>query len=142
MGRLALSQTSLFGKFARTQLRPLYQIFHRMVFSARLPHCEKSVCGRRGVIAEFTPRAAIHRPRRPHWFIYTDSATAPPMLCDLLFRGNRSFHDLHSACAARAPAIWPYFFRNTALIYGLVLLALVLFFEDQSAALRGTFCWM
>ena len=32
MGRLDFSQTALFGEFAITHLRPLYQKFHRMVF--------------------------------------------------------------------------------------------------------------
>ena len=49
---------------------------------------------------------------------------------------------MHTACASRAPAIWSYFFRNTALIYGLELLALVLFFEDHAAFLKGPCCWV
>ena len=43
------------------------------------------------------------------------------------------------------PAIWPYFYRHTALIYGLELLALALFFEDHAASLRGIasgFTWV
>ena len=94
------------------------------------------------VIEDCTPRVATPRPRRPHWIVYTDAATTPPMLCALLFHGGRSTPVLHTACSARAPAIWPYFSRPTALIYGLEMLALVLFFEDYAAFLRDSCCWV
>ena len=97
---------------------------------------------RKDVIAEFTPRIAVPRPRRPHWIVYTDAATNHPMLCALLFQGGRSSPDLQTACAARAPALWSYFFRFTALIYGLELLALVLFFEGRAAFLKGSCFWV
>ena len=85
---------------------------------------------------------AASRPRRPHWIVYTDAATNRPILCALLFHGARSFPDLHTACAARAPTIWSYFCRYTALIYGLEFLVLVLFFEDHAAFLKGSCCWV
>ena len=37
LGRLSFSQTARFGKIARTQLRPTYQEFHRVVFAALHP---------------------------------------------------------------------------------------------------------
>ena len=56
LGRLAFSQTSVFGKFARTQLRPLYQKFYRRVFNARLTPLEAvNLSWWLGVIADFTP---------------------------------------------------------------------------------------
>ena len=48
---------------------------------------------------------------------------------------------MHTACASRAPAIWSYFFRYAALIYGLELLDMVLFFDDRAAFLKGSCCW-
>ena len=66
----------------------------------------------------------------------------PHMLCVLLFHGDRSSRVLHTACSARAPAVWPYFCRMNALIYGLKLLALVLFSEDRASSLGGAFCWI
>ena len=49
---------------------------------------------------------------------------------------------MHTVCAARAPAMWPYFFRDAALIYVLEMSAVVLFFEDHAASLRRTCCWI
>ena len=141
--RLLFSQTAVFGKFARTQLRTLYQKFNSRYFSSSLSPYEKLVFRRwKEVIEECAPRISIPRPRRPRWIIYTDAAATPPMLCALLFRGGRSSPVLHTACEARAPTIWSYFFRFAALIYGLELLALVLFFEDHAAFLKGSCCWV
>ena len=135
----AFSQTAVFGKFARTQLRPMCRKFNSRFFSATLPPYEKSVFRwRKEVIEERIPRLAAPRPRRPHWISYTDAATNHPILCALLFRGGRASPDLYTACAARAPLIWSYFFRFTALIYGLELLALVLFFGDHATFLKGS----
>ena len=143
IGRLLFSQTAVFGKFARTQLRPLYQKFHSRHYSAALSPFEKLIFRWwRDVVEDCTPRVATPRPRRPHWIIYTDAATDPPLLCALLFHGGRSSPALHTVCSARAPLIWSYFFRHTALIYGLEMLALVLFFEDSADLLRGSCCWV
>ena len=87
----AFSQTAVFGKFARTQLRPMCRKFNSRFFSATLPPYEKSVFRwRKEVIEERIPRLAAPRPRRPHWISYTDAATNHPMLCALLFHGGRS----------------------------------------------------
>ena len=58
IGRLSFSQTSLFGKFARTQLRPLYQKFHRRWYNAQLSTLERRTFEWwHQIIADFTPRA-------------------------------------------------------------------------------------
>ena len=43
IGKLLFSQVAVFGKFARTQLRPLYTKLHRRVYNARLSAYERSV---------------------------------------------------------------------------------------------------
>ena len=143
LGRLGFPQTSLFGKFARTQLRPLYQKFYRRVYNTRLAQLERSnlECWLR-VIADFTPRPAGVRPSRADWLIYTDAATDPANLCALLFRGDRSRPTLDTLATARVDTQWIYLFRHTALIYGLELLALVAFFELRAPFLRGSCCWV
>ena len=143
IGKLLFSQTSVFGKFPRTQLRPLYQKLNRRVYNAHLSPYERSVFSWwQSVIADFTPRLAVPRPIRPHWIIYTDSATTPPRLCDLLFDGATSSPSLHLLCSSRATVTWTYLFRWTRLIFGLELLAIVLFFEDHAPFLRGKCCWV
>ena len=130
--KLSFSQTSLFGKFARAQMRPLYTKLNRRVLNARLSTWERSVFTCRAqAIADFTPRLDIHRPHRPDWLIYTDAAADPPALCALLFAGRRSFPRRRIQCASTSvPVSWPHLFRLTSLISGLELSALVLFMED------------
>ena len=78
IGGLSFSQTSLFGEFARTQLRPLYAALYRRVYHARLPILERnSLSWRIRAIPEFTPRQAIPRPCRADWLMYTDASTDP-----------------------------------------------------------------
>ena len=55
IGRLGFSQTCIFGKFARTQIRPLYQKFHQWVYNAQLSRHERCTFERwRAAIADFT----------------------------------------------------------------------------------------
>ena len=143
IGRLLFSQTSLFGEFARTQLRPLYTKLHRRVYNAQLSSLERSNhTWRLHIIAEFTPRIAVPRPRRADWLIYTDAATEPATLCGLLFRGDSTTPSLGACCSQRTAVTWEYMFRYTALIYGIELLALVAFFEDHAPLFRGICCWV
>ena len=121
----------MFGKFALAQMRPLCAKLNRLVYNARLPSWGRSVfTWWDRVIADFAPRPAIPRPRRPDWLIYTDDATDPPALRALLFEGRCSSPQLRILRASdRAPVTWPQLFRSTALIFGLELSALVLVME-------------
>ena len=144
IGELSFSQTSLFCKFARTQMRPLQTKLNRRVYNARLSAGERLVSTWWArAIADFTPRLAIPRPSRPDWLIYTDAATDPPSLFALLFEGRRASPRLRDLCAStRAPVTWPYLSRRTSLIYGLELLPLVLFMEAWAPFLQGISCWI
>ena len=64
------------------------------------------------------------------------------MICALLFHGGRSSPDLHSCYSSKVDIAWRYLFRHTNLIYGLELLALVLFFEESAPLLQGSCCWV
>ena len=140
--RLLFSQTCVFGKFARTQLRPLHQKFHQRVYNAQLSRHERCAFEWwRAAIADFTPRIAVPILPIADWVIYTDAATEPPIICALLFNGKSRTPQLLKECAARVPVTWPYLFRRTALIYGLELLALVAFYEDHAPSIRGSSCW-
>ena len=72
--------------------------------------------------------------------------TRPPApLCSALccFTGiGPPPHVLHTACSARGPAVWPYIFRMTALIYGMELLAMAPLFYDRAASPRGACFWI
>ena len=94
IGRLSFSQTLMFGKFARTQIRPLYQKLYGRVYNARLSAAELGVFGWRGrVISSFSPR--ICRPAHiPSTGWYT------PMLPQTI----RSCAPYASAAGPRNPA--------------------------------------
>ena len=104
IGRLSFSQTAIFGKFDRTQLRPLYTKMYRRVYNVRLSKLERATLRwRREVIAEFPPRLAVHRPARADWRIYTDASSEPPTICALIFRGNSPQQDLAPAILIACP---------------------------------------
>ena len=143
IGRLLFSQTAVFGKFARTQLRPLYLKLHRRVYCAKLSAQEKLLFSWwKQIVEEFRPRIAIPRPIRPHWILYTDAATSTRLLCAVLFHGDSSTPRIKVCCDSAAPIPWVHLFRHTALIYGLELLALVAFFEDWAPRLSGSCIWV
>ena len=143
IGRLLFSQSAIFGKFARTQLRPLYLKLHRRVYCAKLSAQEKLLFSWwKQIIEEFRPRIAIPRPPRPHWILYTDAATSTRLLCAILLHGDSSSPRIKDCCTTAAPLPWEYLFRHTALIYGLELLALVAFFEDWAPILSGSCIWV
>ena len=66
-------------------------------------------------------------PTTPFFLVFFPMETARP-------------HELRAACSARASAAWPYLFRKTCLIYGMELLASVLFFEGRYDARAS--CWI
>ena len=143
LGRLGFSQTSLFGKFDRAQIRPLYQKFYRRAYNARLTRLERTnLSWRQQIIAYCAPRLARTRPARADWLIYTDAATDHAKLCALLFRGDFSRPSIDTLATARVDNPWIYLFRRNSLIFGLDLLALVAFFELRVPCLRGSCCWI
>ena len=129
IGLLSFSQAALFGKFARTQLRPMYRKLRRREYTEAFTAYERSILEwRPSIIAEIAPRLARPRPLKPDRAIYTGASTTPAEICALLFFGCRSSHGLHSCYAFRVDIARNYLLRHTNLIYGLELLALVLFF--------------
>ena len=143
IGRLSFSQTAIFGKFDRAQLRPLYTKLYRRVYNSRLPQLERdSLRWWDEVASEFAPRLAIPRSARADWLIYTDAATEPTTICALIPHGNSSSPQLDTCYDQRLSAARGYLFRHTALIYGMELLSLVAFFETHSPRLRGGCCWV
>ena len=142
IGRMSFSQTLLFGKFVRTQLRPLYQKLYRKVYNARLSEADLGVFGWWGrAIRSFSPTICRPCAQPCDWLVYTDAATTPPRLCALRFRGGTRTPNLVACSSMDAPSVWLYHFRETCLIFGLGLLALVDFLEDEADGLDGCSIW-
>ena len=85
--RLSFSQTLLFGEFARTQLRPLYQKLRRGVYNARLSVAETAVCGWwERVARSFSPRTCALRQHFYDLIVYTDAVPSPPSIVCITFQ--------------------------------------------------------
>ena len=139
---MSFSQTLLFGKFARTQLRPLYQILHRRVYNARLSAAESAVFSWwERAIRSLTPRVCRPCSHSCDWIVYTDSATSPPHICALCFHGKSETPRLSAELSMEVDPSWVYHFRPTCLIFGLELIALVSFLDDAAEKLVGCSIW-
>ena len=142
IGRLSFSQTLLFGKFARTQLLPLYQELNRRVYKARLTDAETAVFSWRGGLFAPSPLgSAAPCAQKCAWLVYTDAGASHLYLCALRFKGTADEPRLVSQLASAAPAVWAYHFRSTCLIFSLELLYLVAFLEDEAPGLAGCSIW-
>ena len=143
IGKLSFSQTQLFAKFARTQLRPLYRKLYRKVYNAKLTLLElHNLRWWYDIISAMSPRWVTTRPTRVPWIAYTDAATNPPKICALLFEGTASSPLLSGCWTDDVPRQWVQLFHRTALIFGLELLALVAFFEQAAPDLADQCIWV
>lgn len=99
IGRLSFSQTLLFGKFGRTQLRPLYQKLHRRGYNARLTDAGRAVFGWcERVIRSFPPRIFHPFGRQCEWLVYTDAATSPPACAPCASMEGEISHGWYNSC--------------------------------------------
>ena len=141
IGRLSFSQTLLFGKIARTQRTPLYKKIHRMLYNARLSASESAFFSWWDKVIRSPPRVCRPCAHSRDWLVYTDAATTPPRILALRCRGNAKTPRLDSSLSMDVDPAWVYHFRATCLIFGLELLALVEFLEDEAGRLSGCFTW-
>lgn len=73
--KLSFSQTNLFGKFARAQIRPLYKKLYARNFSPNLSDAESLTLRRWvAVLTSLQPRIPRQCGRRPGMVIYSDAA--------------------------------------------------------------------
>ena len=133
------SQTAMFGKFARSQMRVLYRKLYRKFYVATLEERERAVLSWwLAIPRELNPRILRSIERFPDFVIYSDAASTGHRMAALLFKGGRrgAPHILRAAASA-APKYWADAFSNTNLIYGLELLALLAFIYMLRFALKG-----
>ena len=89
IGRMIFSQTSAFGKFARTQLRPLYRELRDRFFTPKLPEQERFTLRRRFRVLREIPHA-FHAwgVSFPDFALYTEAASTRAKICAILFKGG------------------------------------------------------
>lgn len=130
---MSCSKTLLFGKFARTQMRSIYQKLYRRVYNARLSANELTTFQMRAaIIGDFEPLVCSPCSSRCDWVVYTDASTSPPRICALQFHGPARHHQLEIQLSSAVPVTRAAFLKTTCLIFGSVLLSLVTFLEERA----------
>ena len=139
IGKLCFSQTCLFGKFARTQLRCLYRKLHTPRYQPRITKFERmTLYWWVDVIASLQPRIPRSPGRAPNFVIYTDAATSSGKIASLLFKGEQLPPKVLIQAASRAPRFWTRHFRPKNLIFGLEMLAPLAFVWMIREKLKGS----
>ena len=139
IGRLSFSQTCLFGKFARTQMRCLYKKLHRRVYVAKFtPRELLSLRWWEAVLTELRPRVPRGIQRSPFWVLFTDAATKTNLMAAILFRGGAcSSPRIQFSMVGSVPSAWLKRFHSRNKIYGSELLAVVAFVWAHAKLLAG-----
>ena len=139
IGKLSFSQTCLFGKFARTQLRPLYKKLYRHHYVATLtPRETTTLIWRPSVLAELKPRIARGLGRCPDFILFTDAATRTPLIAGVLFRP--SSRRVLQLTKGRVPSSWLRRFHRRNKIFGAEFLAPLAFLWTHGRLLRNSAC--
>ena len=138
IGNPGFSQTNLFGKFARTQLRPLYAKFYSMGFSPSLPNSEiRAFHWRPTRLRSLQPRIPRPANRRRDLVVYTDAALLTRRIEDpsISARGHVIRADL--LAVSTTPKAWFPRFNRRIPIVGVEMLGPMDFLRDASRFLRS-----
>ena len=138
IGKLCFSQTCLFGKFARTQLRCLYRKLHAPRYKANIDSFERiTLSWWEKVISQLTPRIPRDPEAAPDFALYTDAATSTMRIAALLFRGLLLPPQVLILALSRAPAFRVRRFCAENPIFGLEMLAPLAFLWMHRHKLQG-----
>ena len=134
IGKLGFSQTSLFGKFARTQLSPLYKKFYSRSFTAKLSFSElKTLHWWAAVLSSLQPRIPRPANRTPDFVVYTDAALLTRRLAALVLSTRSSKVSADLLAVSTTPTAWFRLFHRRNPIIGMEMLApLALLWTAQS----------
>ena len=139
-GRLSFSQTSVFGRFGRALMQPLYKKVNAACYQPVLSAADARVLEWwRGMLSSIRPRVIYPRTSTPQRIIYTDAATSTLIAASItLYPSNCSSVPVVEACRVMtAGPDWVALFINTNLIYGLEMLAIVQTAADPDLDLDG-----
>ena len=138
IGKLGFSQTSLFGKFARTQLSPLYRKFYSRSFTPKLSFSEaRTLHWWAEVLASLRPR--IPRPvnRTPDFVVYTDAALLTRRLAALVLSTRRHSVSADLLAVSSTPSAWFKLFHKRNPIIGMEMLAPLALLWTAQSLLKG-----
>ena len=124
IGKLGFSQTNLFGKFARTQLRPLYQKFYAKQYQAQLSPLEKSTLNWwHAILLSLRPRLPRPFSRRPDLVVYTDAALLSRRIAAIIVKNSSSGPTVPLLLVANTPSYWMNKFNKKNPIIGMEMLS-------------------
>ena len=131
VGRLSFSQMLLFGSLRAPGSGPYTgSCIGESTIPAYLGRIWEFPASEKGRYALSIQRVCRPCAQSCDWAVYAESATKPPRLCALRFRGGTRAPNLVACSFMDVPSVWIYRFRETCRIPGLGLLALVAFRED------------
>lgn len=128
-GLLPFSQTSVFGRFGRSMMQPLYRKVYFPFYSPVISPDEALVLERRAaLLRRIRPRVVSSLGRYPDCVIYSDAAASTGIMACVVFNRSGFLHSPRARIArwVRAHPDWLVIFDDTNLIYGLETLALTL----------------
>ena len=138
IGKLCFSQTCLFGKFARTQLRCLYKKLHAPRYIAKLAKHEiLTLNWWIDVLISLKPRIPRGPNTKPDFVLYTDAASSTNRIAALLFKGNSSPPTVLELTMSIVPSFWLKQFNPKNVIFGLEMLAALAFIWQFRFKLKG-----
>ena len=128
-GRLSFSQASVFGRFGRAMMQPIYRKLYTGFYTAQLSDCDVvTLDWRVGLLRAIRPRIIYPRRSTPQKIVIADAATEAMIMAAIVF-DKATFDPNHHALVCRgvrAAPVWEELFVVANLIYGLELTAAVL----------------
>ena len=140
-GRLSFSQTSIFGRFGRAMMQPLYRKIYAPYYSPALtPGDRLTLEWWGGLLPRVRPRVVSTQGRYPDWIIYSDAATTTGIMACVVFHRNDFLQSprIRIARWVKAHPTWLGIFDDTNLIYGLETLALTMTIADPDLPLDNS----
>ena len=114
-GKYHFPQTSIFGRFGRVTVHPIYRKLYAAYYQPILTDSDRITLSRRGgVLSKQHRRAASKRNPFPDFIIYTDAAaSAMIMSIIVLFRSDFMISQrIAHCCGIRASGAWIQLFRK------------------------------
>ena len=140
IGKLSFTQTSIFGRFGRTMLRPLYNKKNAHPYVSTLSEDDKDnlrwwVASIRACI----PRVVEFRAPNPEFLVYSDAATSTRIITAVVINvaGFISSGKGAATFSETTSKDWVDVFDSTTYIYGLEMLAIIATLMKCRTILRG-----
>ena len=139
IGKLGFSQTCLFGKFARCQLRALYCKLNRLWYVPTLRSREILIFRRWiSVLHTVSPRLVALPDAQAGLIVYTDAATSSQIISAFSFAGGPGGRRrILDAFASKMPILRQQQFRDSNMIFGFEIPTLVAFLWTNRNKLAG-----